>query len=319
MTTAANGGATPGTGTGSGAAPGTGTGAASGAAPDTGGTGLAGRVGVWRRGPDLDPGLAVALERLGFASLWVGSSPPASLDLVESLLDETDHLVVGTGIVNIWTADAAEVAASFHRVDARRPGRFVLGIGTGHREASGAQAAAPFAALVAYLDVLDAHSVPRDRVVLAALGPRALRLAGDRTRGAHPYLVTPEHTGIARAALGAGPLLVPEQHVVLEADPVRARAEARVALAGYLRMTNYLASWRRLGFTDADFADGGSDRLVDALVAHGTGEDVAARVQAHLDAGADEVAVQLLGTGDDPAADFARLASVLGLVTAPTP
>jgi probable F420-dependent oxidoreductase len=272
-----------------------------------------GPYGVWRRGPDLDPELAATLERLGFGALWIGGSPAADLTQAEQLLDATSTLTVGTGIVNIWSSDAAEVAASFHRIEARHPGRFALGIGVGHPESAGARAAAPYTALVDYLDTLDAHDVPSDRVVLAALGPRVLRLARERTAGAHPYLVTPAHTVEARAVLGADRLLVPEQHVVLDADTDRAREVARAALANYLRLGNYRNSWLRQGFTEDDLGDGGGDAFVDDVVVHGGADVVAARLREHLDAGADQVAVQLLGTGTQPADDFARLADALGL------
>jgi len=283
----------------------------------TGATGidLGGRYGVWRRGLDLDGGLAATLERLGFGAVWVGGSPDATLAKPEELLAATETLVVGTGIVNIWASPADEVAASTLRLLDADPDRFVLGIGTGHREASGAKAATPYAALVEYLDTLDADGVPRENVVLAALGPRVLGLARDRTAGAHPYLVTPEHTREAREILGDGPVLVPEQHVVLDADPVRAREAARAALTNYFGMANYRNSWLRLGFTEDEISDGGSDRFVDAVVVHGTPADVAARLAEHLDAGADQVAVQLVaGEPGEPVEDgFARLAAELGL------
>jgi probable F420-dependent oxidoreductase len=279
------------------------------------GTNLGGRYGVWRRGLDLDGSLAATLERLGYGAVWVGGSPDATLAKPEELLAATETLVVGTGIVNIWTAAVDDVAASTRLLLDTFGDRFVLGVGSGHREASGAKAATPYAALVEYLDTLVADGVPRDRVVLAALGPRVLRLARDRTAGAHPYLVTPDHTREAREILGAGSLLVPEQHVVLDTDVARARSVARAALTNYLGMTNYRNSWLRLGFTEDDLAGGGSDRLVDAVVFHGTPAAVAARLAEHLDAGADQVAVQLVaGEPGEPIADgFARLAAELGL------
>ncbi|MEJ1231128.1 MAG: LLM class flavin-dependent oxidoreductase [Galbitalea sp.] len=150
-----------------------------------------GTFGVWARRGTATPDLARELERLGYGAVWVGGSPADDLANVESLLDATTTLTVATGIVNIWNADPAALAASYHRIEQRHPGRLLLGIGTGHRESTGAQAAKPFAALVDYLDVLDAEAVPRHDLVLAALGPRVLRLAAERTAGAHPYLVTP--------------------------------------------------------------------------------------------------------------------------------
>jgi probable F420-dependent oxidoreductase len=271
-----------------------------------------GRFGIWARGDRLSPELVSELEALGYGAVWVGGSPPADLAGPERLLDATDELVVATGIVNIWRSPADEVARSYHRIVQRHPGRFLLGIGVGHPEATGDRYRRPYEALVAYLDVLDAAGVPKDDLALAALGPKVLRLAAERTAGAHPYLTTPEHSRAARELLGAGPLVAPEQHVVLDVDPRRARALARSALASYLQMVNYRNSWRRLGFADADLADGGSDALVDALVAHGDEAGVAARLREHLDVGADHVCLQLLvGRGADPLPGYRRLAEEL--------
>lgn len=271
-----------------------------------------GRFGVWFRGAP-PSGLAPALERSGVTTLWLGGSPAGDLRLAEEHLDATTSLTLATGIVNIWASDPHEVARAFARVDARHPGRFVLGVGVGHREATEAYRS-PYESLSAYVDTLLADGVPRESLVLAALGPRVLRLAAEKTAGAHPYLVTPEHTKQAREILGAGPLLAPEQHVVVEPDREQARALARAALEYYLRLSNYLANFRRLGFSDADFADGGSDALVDALVAHGSADDVATRLRAQLDAGADHVAVNLVpGDGQDPAETLGVVAAALGL------
>jgi probable F420-dependent oxidoreductase len=273
-----------------------------------------GPFGIWARGDRLSPELASELEALGYGAVWIGSSPSADLAGPERLLDATDELVVATGIVNIWRSPADEVARSYHRIAERHPGRFLLGIGVGHPEATGDRYRRPYEALVAYLDALDAAGVPKDDLALAALGPKVLRLAAERTAGAHPYLTTPEHSRAARELLGAGPLLAPEQHVVLDVDTRRARAVARTALASYLRMVNYRNSWRRLGFADADLADGGSDALVDALVAYGDEAAVAARLREHLDAGADHVCLQLLmEPGADPLPGYRRLAEALPL------
>lgn len=269
-----------------------------------------GRVGIWRGGDEISPELGAELERLGYGTIWVGSSPTADLDEVERLLDATSTIALATGIVNIWRSDPAELAASYHRIAARYPYRFLLGVGAGHPERE-QQFTKPYAALAEYLDVLDAAGVPVHRRALAALGPKVLRLAGERTAGAHPYLTTPEHTRQARAILGPEPLLAPEQKVVLGTDPDRAREIARDTLAFYLRLGNYLSNLRRLGFTDEDFADGGSDRLVDELVRHGEPAAVAAGVTAHLEAGADHVAVQVLG--EDPLPGFRALADALSL------
>ena len=254
-----------------------------------------GRIGIWRHATGLTPELAAEVEALGYGAIWIGSSPGGDLRLAEQLLDATDHIAVATGIVNVWKDDAATVGASYHRIAARHPDRFLLGLGIGHPEAT-QEYRQPYATLVSYLDELDDLGVPAEARVLAALGPKVLALAARRTAGAHPYLVTPDHTREARQLLGAGPLLAPEQKVVLETDPERARAIGRPRVEKpYLGLSNYLANLRRLGWTDADLADGGSDRLIDALVLHGDAEAIGRGITAHLDAGADHVAIQVLG------------------------
>jgi probable F420-dependent oxidoreductase len=273
-----------------------------------------GRFGIWRSHTQVTPDLAVGLERLGYGTVWLGGSPDGDLEIVSELLGATSTLMVGTSIVNIWKDDAATVARSYARIEASYPGRFVLGVGAGHREAT-KEYATPYATLVAYVDRLQASGVPSEGLVLAALGPRVLRLAGDRAAGAIPYLVPPEHTRLAREVLGPDRLLAPEHKAVLNPDPERGRALGRTRVQNpYLHLVNYTSNLRRLGFTDEDLADGGSDRLIDALVAHGQPGQVAAQLSAHLDAGADHVAVQLLTDGDaDPMPGFADLASALGL------
>lgn len=259
-----------------------------------------GKFGVWARPAQLSPEIAAEIESLGYGTLWIGSSPPGDLALVEQLLDATSALVLATGIVNIWTADAATIATSYKRIEAAHTGRFLLGVGAGHREQIGAEYEKPYTALVRYLDELDVHGVPQERRVLAALGPRVLRLAGDRTAGAHPYLTTPAHTASARALLGDGVLLAPEHKVVVVDDPERARAIGRPAVEKpYLGLSNYLANLRRLGYTDDDLAGNGSDRLIDDLVAHGSVAAVAAHVSEHLAAGADHVTLQVIPDGDE--------------------
>jgi probable F420-dependent oxidoreductase len=272
-----------------------------------------GDIGVWARAREATPDLAAAVEKLGYGAFWVGGSPPAELTVPEQILDATSELVVATGVVNIWASPADEVARSYRRLAERYPGRFLLGIGVGHPESTGARYTRPYTALVEYLDALGAAGVPRDDIVLAALGPRVMRLAADRTAGAHPYLTTPDHSREAREVLGAGPLLAPEQKVVLDRDPHHARALARAAVAEpYFQLANYRNNLRRLGFMDEDMADGGTDELVDALVAHGDEEAVAARVREHLDLGADHVCLQLLHEpGVDPMEGYRRLADVL--------
>jgi probable F420-dependent oxidoreductase len=252
-------------------------------------------------------------EALGFGTIWVGGSPPGDLAFVEDLLDTTRHIAVATGIVNVWKDDAATVGASYHRVTGRHPGRFLLGLGIGHPEAT-SEYRKPYAALVSYLDQLDDLKVPVEGRVLAALGPRVLRLSAERAAGAHPYLVTPEHTRQARQILGDGPLLAPEQKLVLETDPERARAIGRPRVQNpYLGLTNYLSNLRRLGWTDADLAGGGSDALIDALAVHGDAAAIARGVTAHLDAGADHVAAQVLNP--DPLPALRALADQLQLTS----
>ena len=270
-----------------------------------------GRYGVFGRAAVLTPERARMIESLGYGTVWQGGSPPAGLSHVAAILDATSTIKVATGIVNVWTADAAEVARSYHRIEAAHPGRFMLGIGVGHPEAHAAYRS-PYQTLAGYLDVLDAEGVPEGRRILAALGPRVLKLAAARTAGAHPYLVTPEYTRWARGILGHAPLLAPEQKVLLDSEPARGRAKAREPVQLHLNLANYVTNLRRLGYTDADLAAPGSDRLVDDLIHRGTAGEVAARLRAHLEAGADHVAIQLLtGEDADPLAGLSTLAEQL--------
>lgn len=271
-----------------------------------------GRYGIWRPAGGLTPEFAAEVETLGFGAVWIGGSPPGDLELAESLLDATSTLAVATGIVNMWTDDADTVARSYHRLAAKHPGRFLLGVGVGHPEAQQTYTR-PYDKIVEYLDQLDAAGVPVEGRALAALGPKVLRLSGERTVGAHPYLTTPEHTRQAREILGSGPLLAPEQKVVLGTDPERARTIGRPAVRyPYLMLVNYLNNLRRLGWSEDDIADGGSDSLIDALVVHGDATTVAAGVKAHLDAGADHVNIQVLTEeGADPLPVYRELAKAL--------
>ena len=280
--------------------------------------GQLGTFGVWRGTPQVSPELAAQLEQLGYGALWLGGSPSADLEIVDRLLAATTTLSVGTSIVNMWQSDPATVANSYARIEAGFPGRFVLGVGAGHREAT-QEYASPYDTLAGYVDRLEASGVPLERVVLAALGPRVLKLAADRTAGAIPYLVPPEHTLRAREILGPDKLLAPEHKVVLDPDPLTARElGSRRVRVPYLGLVNYTSNLRRLGYTDGDLSGGGSERLIDAVVAHGTVEQVAARLTEHLDAGADHVCVQLLTRGDtDPVPQYADLARALGLAPRP--
>jgi probable F420-dependent oxidoreductase len=273
-----------------------------------------GRFGVWRSASLVTPELAAGIERLGFGALWLGSSPAGDLVQAEELLDATTTLTLATSIVNIWQDRPEGAAVSFARVQRRHPGRFLLGVGAGHREAA-QQYASPYQTLARYADVLDAGGVPRDRLVLAALGPKMLGLARDRAAGAIPYLVPPEHTRQARAVLGPGPLLAPEHKVVLDTDPDRARALGRTRVQRpYLGLVNYTSNLRRLGWREEDLDGGGSDALIDALVAHGSPAQVAAQLTRHLDAGADHVCLQLITEeGAGPLPGYRALAPALGL------
>ena len=273
-----------------------------------------GRFGIWRTSAQVTPDLAAGVERLGFGAVWLGGSPDGELAIVPQLLGATSTLMVGTSIVNIWKDDAATVARSYARIEASYPGRFVLGVGAGHREAT-KEYASPYDKLATYVDQLQAAGVPAGGLVLAALGPKVLRLAGERAAGAIPYLVPPEHTRLAREILGPDRLLAPEHKAVLDPDPERGRALGRKRVENpYLHLVNYTSNLRRLGFADEDLAGSGSDRLIDTLVAHGRPDQVAAQLSAHLDAGADHVVVQLLTANDaDLLPGYADLASALGL------
>ena len=270
-----------------------------------------GRYGVWTAGP-VTPEQAQDIEALGYGAVWVGASPAADLAWVEPILEQTESLSLATGIINIWSAPADEVAESYHRIEKAYPGRFLLGIGVGHPEHT-QEYVKPYDALVSYLDRLDASQVPTSRRVLAALGPKVLQLAAQRSAGAHPYLTTPEHTGQARNLIGPTVFLAPEHKVVLSTDADEARALGRDSVGFYLGLSNYVNNWKRLGFTDGDVAPPGSDKLIDAVVAHGTAEAIAARLAEHLDNGADHVTIQVLGGGDRLLPTLTELAGPLGL------
>lgn len=270
-----------------------------------------GRFGVWTPGP-ITPDQAIEIERLGYGTAWVGGSPAADLSFAEPLLEQTTTLHVATGIVNIWSAPADSVAESYHRIEDAFPGRFLLGIGVGHPEHD-QQYHSPRRALADYLDALDAAGVPTSRRIVAALGPKLLTLAQQRSAGAHPYLTTPEHTAMARELIGSTVLLAPEHKVTLTTDAAEARGAGRSAVGFYLGLSNYVNSWRRIGFSDDDLREPGSDRFIDAVVAHGTVDSVAARLHEHLRAGADHVTIQVLGGWPQLLPTLTDLAGALGL------
>jgi probable F420-dependent oxidoreductase len=289
-----------------------------------------GRIGVWTFALDQQPAgraqeLASELESLGYGAVWVpeavGRDPLVGASI---LLSGTERLVVATGIATIYARDAMAMNAGWQTLTEAYPDRFLLGLGVSHRPMieglRSAEYLPPLGAMRDYLDAMDAGlylAAPPTTTptrVLAALGPKMLALARERSAGAHPYLVTPEHTARAREILGPDRLLAPDQKVILETDPEIARGIAREGLAVYVPgLPNYVNNLRRLGFTDDDLAPPLSDHLVDALIAWGDIETVAARVRAHHDAGADHVAVQVqpIGDIDHVMADYRRLAEAL--------
>jgi probable F420-dependent oxidoreductase len=231
-----------------------------------------------------------------------------------ALAGSTERIALATGILNIWHEDAATVARQRAELEEAHPGRFLLGLGASHAQLA-QNYQRPYSTMVGYLDALDnaATPVPADRRILAALGPKMLRLARDRAAGAHPAMVTPAYIKQAREVLSDGSLLAPVVTVVLESDPVRARAIARDFLELYLRLPNYTTNFERLGFTADDFTGGGSDRLVDALVAWGTDDAISDRLTEFHTAGADHLALQLItaeGGETPPLTEWRRLAGV---------
>ncbi|WP_422749403.1 LLM class F420-dependent oxidoreductase [Mycobacterium sp. WMMD1722] len=270
-----------------------------------------GRYGVWTAGAP-EPEQAAKIEELGYGALWVGGSPAADLAFVEPILEQTENLQVATGIVNVWASPAEEVAESYHRIEDRFPSRFLLGVGIGHPEHT-EEYRKPYDVLVEYLDKLDAAKVPTSRLVIAALGPKVLKLSAQRSAGAHPYLTTPEHTGQARNLVGPTVFLAPEHKVVLSSDADEARKIGRQTVDFYLDLSNYVNNWKRLGFTDDDVTKPGSDKLIDAVVAHGSAESIAARLGEHHERGADHVAIQVLGGPDRLIPTLTELAGPLGL------
>jgi probable F420-dependent oxidoreductase len=268
-----------------------------------------GQIGVWRRHQEGAEGLT-ELEALGYRTLWLGGSPsPAD---ARGFLERSTTLTVATGILNVWRNEPVEAAAGHHRLNDEFGGRFLLGIGVGHPETT-SRYQKPLAAMSAFFDGLDAaeRPVPREERVAAALGPKMLDLAAERSLGAHPYFTTPDHTRFARERVGPGVLVAPELAVVVESDVETGRRLARDYAALYLRLSNYTTSLLRHGFTEQDLAGGGSDRLIDAVVPHGWAEQVADAVRAHFDAGADHVCLQPVGHGGVPLEDYRALARVL--------
>jgi probable F420-dependent oxidoreductase len=273
------------------------------------------KYGVWigRSLSETDYGEAAGVaEDLGFGALWLGGSP--RLPQLRPLLETSESIVIATGIVNIWQYEPAELAEEFWQLDREFPGRVLLGVGIGHREAT-SEYQKPLAKSREFLDGLGAAAtpVPRERMVVAALGPKMLDLSFERTLGTHPYFTPVEHTRLAREQLGPQALVAPELAVVVDEDRDRARAVARKYAEMYLRLTNYVGNLKRLGWAEEELADGGSDRLIDTIVPQGSAQALAAVVQAHLDAGADHVCVQTVGVDGVPSTEWTALASAFGL------
>lgn len=277
------------------------------------------KLGVWFHFDAIAAGevaiIAQRIESLGYSALWIPEAiGREAFSSASFLLSSTTKLVVATGIANIWARDAVTMAAGRNTLAEQSGGRFLLGIGVSHRPLvqgmRGHDYAKPLSTMRSYLEAMQrapyAAAAPTEAapVVIGALHPKMLKLAADKTRGAHPYLAPPEHTAFARETMGPDAWICAEQKVLLERDATKARAIARNAIAMYLGLPNYRKNLERFGFGDSDFASGGSDRLVDALVAWGDEKAIASRVQAHRDAGANHVCIQPLHPLGMPAPDW---------------
>jgi probable F420-dependent oxidoreductase len=273
-----------------------------------------GEIGIWTTyrafGIEHAGEAAQFVEQLGYGVFWVGGSPHVAD--IRPVLEATSTLVAATGILNVWINDPGETAEADAALRANFPGRFMLGVGIGHPEAT-SDYRRPLQTMRAFLDGLDASPTPPavDGRCLAALGPKMLDLAGERAAGTHPYFTTVEHTRFARERLGSGKLVAPELACVVDTDPVRAKAVAREYAKLYLGLRNYTKNLLGFGFTERDLADGGSDRLIDAVIPQGSADQIAEVARAHLDAGADHVCIQPLGEEGIPRKSWTSLASAL--------
>jgi probable F420-dependent oxidoreductase len=274
-----------------------------------------GRFGVWTSyraiGEENAPAAAALVQELGFGSFWLGGSP--RLPTVRPLLEGADRLVIATGIVNVWSYEPADLAREYAELSPEFADRLLVGIGIGHPEAT-RDYSRPLSAMRSFLDGLDnaPAPLPSGRRCLAALGPKMLDLATRRSRGAHTYFVPVQHTRAARQRLGDA-LLATEIACVVDPDADSARAKARRYAELYLGLSNYTGNLLKFGFTEQDIADGGSDRLIDAIIPHGTPEQIAAVARAHRDAGADHICLQPVGVTGVPRAEWSALAGALGL------
>jgi probable F420-dependent oxidoreductase len=261
---------------------------------------------------------AAELEELGYTALWIPDVGGDVFGTIERLLQATRSVITTTGVLNLWLHSAEETADAHARLTRTHGDRFLVGIGVSNADLVDAMTEPgryrkPLAATAAYLDALDSAPtpLPRRATVLGAISPKMLEIARTRTAGVHSFNVTPELTALARQALGPSALLLPQQMVVVTTDPDEAHAIARETLGYYLQLSNYSNNLRRIGFADDDFADGGSNRVLDALVAWGSPEDIAARVREHRDAGADHVCVQVLAHPSHVRAHWRTLAPAL--------
>jgi probable F420-dependent oxidoreductase len=270
-----------------------------------------GRVGIWsgelRFGEAGRRAEAAAeLEELGYGTLWfpggVGGDVTGDVD---GLLAATKKATIGTGILNIWRHEPKDVGDWWRGVPEDKQARVMLGLGVSHQALIGADYGKPLTVMTRYLDGLDAAGVPAESRCLAALAPKMLDLSRDRSAGTHPYLSTPEHSRVARERVGPDAIVAPEQGVVLERDPAVAREMARKAVSFYTKLPNYVNNWLRLGFTQDD-VDQISDRLIDGLFAWGGVDEIKARVDAHIDAGADHVCLQVIAPSGDEGWEYLR-------------
>lgn len=256
----------------------------------------------------LRPETLTRLERVGYSGVWVAALNTDTFGVLEEALESTTRIAVGAGIANIWVLPVNQVAALYHRAEHRFPGRFMLGVGAGHAEHVGDAHRRPYSAVVEYVDALDQNDVPGKDLVLAALRGKMLRLSAERTAGAIPTWMPASHTRQAREVLGQGPFLAAAPAVVFEEEPARAREIARPVVQFYAGLVNYVNAWREFGFPELQVGAPVSDELIDAIVLHGNSAQIAAGLREHLDAGADHVALNLLGYNPERIGELTALA-----------